>query len=158
MAVWPLARCTRLPFDGNARGVDMCVALPGTVVKIDGEYASVDFSGNMVRAFAGFVPVEVGSRVLVHAGCILQVVSQSQAEETEAILRDMEAMFSPAGGSFSAEDGSAKNDPAYRDFSAGDSSVDGDFSAKSDPAYGDFSTEKGLVDAGIFAVTGGGIG
>ncbi len=96
----------------------MCVALPGTVVKMEEDYAIVDFSGNTVKAFAGFCPVKVGSRVLVHAGCILQVVSQSQAEETEAILRDMEEMFSPIKPSSHAKEGVAaepfgeKNGPA----------------------------------------------
>ncbi len=72
----------------------MCVALPGKVMKKEGDYAIVDFSGNTVRAFSGLCAVEPGDRVLVHAGCILQVVTQSQAEETEEILKDMEEMFS----------------------------------------------------------------
>ena len=68
----------------------MCVALPGIVEKIEEKTAVVDFSGNKVNAFAGFCEVAVGDRVLVHAGCILQVVSQTQAEEIESILKDME--------------------------------------------------------------------
>ena len=76
----------------------MCVALPGIVKKIEEKTAVVDFSGNRVNAFAGLCPVKVGDRVLVHAGCILQVVSQSEAEEIESILADMkDVMGSPNG-------------------------------------------------------------
>ena len=67
----------------------MCVALPGTVVEIKDKTAVVDFSGNRVNAAAGLLPVKTGDRVLVHAGCILQIVSQSEAEEIEELLAEM---------------------------------------------------------------------
>ena len=35
----------------------MCVALPGTVIELDGTKATVDFSGNTVVAEAGLVDV-----------------------------------------------------------------------------------------------------
>ena len=68
----------------------MCVALPGTVIEIDGDVAIVDFSGNQVRARSGFVSVAPGDRVLVHAGCILQKVSSAQADEIEDLFRELE--------------------------------------------------------------------
>ena len=55
----------------------MCVALPGTVLEVKDATAVVDFSGNKVNARAGLVDVQAGDRVLVHAGCILQKVSQA---------------------------------------------------------------------------------
>ena len=69
----------------------MCVALPGTVVEVDDEKktALVDFSGNRVVAAAGLLEVKPGDRVLVHAGCILQIVSQSEADELEALLTEL---------------------------------------------------------------------
>ncbi len=67
----------------------MCVALPGVVTELDGTTAVVDFSGNKVRANAGLLDVKVGDRVLVHAGCILQIVSQSEAEELEQLLGEL---------------------------------------------------------------------
>ena len=57
----------------------MCVALPGRVTKIDGTKATVDFSGNTVEAEAGLVKIQVGDRVLVHAGCIIQTMSEAEA-------------------------------------------------------------------------------
>ena len=67
----------------------MCVALPGTVTEIKDNKAVVDFNGNKVNAISGLIPVKVGDRVLVHAGCILQVVSQSEAEEIEELLAEI---------------------------------------------------------------------
>ena len=59
----------------------MCVALPGKIVSLEDEKtALVDFDGNQVRARRGLVEVAVGDLVLVHAGCILQKVSQQDAD------------------------------------------------------------------------------
>lgn len=66
----------------------MCVALPGIVTEIDGSTgtAGVDFHGNTVTARAGLVKVQPGDRVLVHAGCIIQVLSPSEADEIEELF------------------------------------------------------------------------
>ena len=68
----------------------MCVALPGTVIEVGEKTAVVDFSGNRVNARIGLVDVAPGERVLVHAGCILQKVSQSEAEELESLFAELE--------------------------------------------------------------------
>lgn len=70
----------------------MCVALPGIVERIEGQDAIVNFSGNRIRAAAGFVEPEVGQRVLVHAGYIMQVISESEADEIEDLLHEIEDM------------------------------------------------------------------
>ncbi len=71
----------------------MCVALPGTVVEVNKEKntAVVDFSGNRVTAAAGLIEVEPGEKVLVHAGCILQKVSKSEADELEELLGERDS-------------------------------------------------------------------
>jgi hydrogenase expression/formation protein HypC len=71
----------------------MCVALPGRVVSVDGEYAQVDFAGNEVRALAGLVKVKPGDRVLVHAGCILQKLAADEADDMEEIFREIGEEF-----------------------------------------------------------------
>lgn len=53
----------------------MCIAVSGTVLEINDNKALVDFSGNIVEAWTGLVNVNIGDKVLVHAGCILQVIS-----------------------------------------------------------------------------------
>ena len=68
----------------------MCVAMPGTVIKLEGTTATVDFQGNTVRAEAGLVNVKEGDRVLVHAGCILQVMRQQESDELIALLEEIE--------------------------------------------------------------------
>lgn len=67
----------------------MCVALPGVVLEVKEKTAVVDFSGNKVNARTGLVDVREGDRVLVHAGCILQKVSQSEAEELERLFEEL---------------------------------------------------------------------
>ena len=67
----------------------MCVALPGVVMELNGKNAVVDFSGNKVSAAAGLLPVKVGDRVLVHAGCILQIVSKDEAEELAQLFEEL---------------------------------------------------------------------
>ncbi len=68
----------------------MCVAWPGTVIEVRDRKAVVDFSENRVEARTGLVEVEPGDRVLVHAGCILQKVSESEAEELMQLFHDLE--------------------------------------------------------------------
>ena len=61
----------------------MCVALPGKVIEIKDRDAVVDFNGNQVTARAGLVDVKVGDYVLVHAGCVIQKVTQQDMEEMQ---------------------------------------------------------------------------
>ena len=69
----------------------MCVALPGTVIEMKEKTAVVDFGGNRVEARSGFVDIAEGDRVLVHAGLILQKVSQEEAEELELLFSELES-------------------------------------------------------------------
>ncbi len=68
----------------------MCVAFPGIVEAVEGKMVRMDFHGSKVMAHGGLVEVKPGDRALVHAGCILQVLSVSEAEELEGLLREME--------------------------------------------------------------------
>ena len=67
----------------------MCVALPGKVIGLEGTKATVDFR-NIVTAEAGLVKVNIGDRVLVHAGCIIQTMDDSMADELEEMFREIE--------------------------------------------------------------------
>lgn len=70
----------------------MCVAMPGKVVRVEGTKAEVDFSGNLVRAEAGLVQVKPGDYVLVHAGCILQVISEQDRNSLMDLFEEIEAI------------------------------------------------------------------
>ncbi len=67
----------------------MCVALPGKVIEIKDRDAVVDFNGNQVTARAGLVDVKVGDYVLVHAGCVIQKVTQQDMEEMKNLKEQM---------------------------------------------------------------------
>jgi len=64
---------------------NMCVALPGKVIEIKERDAVVDFNGNQVTARAGLVDVKVGDFVLVHAGCVIQKVTQQDMEDLQEL-------------------------------------------------------------------------
>ena len=73
----------------------MCLGIPGKVTKIyeqDGTLmASVDFDGVEQSVCIATTPeVELGQYVLVHAGFALNVLSDTEAEETLKILRDLQ--------------------------------------------------------------------
>ncbi len=70
----------------------MCVAIPGRVTELDGTKATVDFSGNIVKADAGLVKVKIGDRVLVHAGCIIQTLDDDTADEIEEMFKEIEGI------------------------------------------------------------------
>lgn len=67
----------------------MCVALPGKVIEMKDRDAVVDFNGNQVTARAGLVDVKVGDYVLVHAGCVIQKVTQQDMEEMKTLKEMM---------------------------------------------------------------------
>lgn len=73
----------------------MCIAVSGLVVALDadGRTAEIDFQGNRVRAAVGLVKVAPGDRVLVHAGCVLQKLSESDSEALASLYADMEELL-----------------------------------------------------------------
>ena len=68
----------------------MCVALPGKVISVKGTRATVDFSGNLVEAQCGLVSVKPGDFVLVHAGCVLQVLSEEEGRSLAELFAELE--------------------------------------------------------------------
>jgi hydrogenase assembly chaperone HypC/HupF len=68
----------------------MCVAMPGKVISRKDTKAMVDFSGNTIEVEAGLVPVEVGDYVLVHAGCIIQTITEFDKDMLLDLITEME--------------------------------------------------------------------
>lgn len=73
----------------------MCLGIPGKVVNIYEQagtlMTSVDFDGVQQAVCIATTPeVQVGQYVLVHAGFALNVLSDTEAEETLKILRDLQ--------------------------------------------------------------------
>lgn len=68
----------------------MCVAAPGRVIEINGNTATIDYSGNRVKAHAGVVDVKVGDYALVHAGLIIQVLDDDEAQSMIDLFKELE--------------------------------------------------------------------
>jgi hydrogenase expression/formation protein HypC len=68
----------------------MCLAVPALIKSIDGDEAEVELGGISRRASLMLTPeAEVGDYVLLHAGYAINIVDQSEAEETLSMLREM---------------------------------------------------------------------
>lgn len=60
----------------------MCYAIPGKVVKIDGETGWIDFGDGVEREVVlAMVNAKVGDYVLVHAGYAIKVVDEEEAKK-----------------------------------------------------------------------------
>lgn len=70
--------------------VNMCIAIPGKVVEINGTNAKADFNGNLVDVNIGLVEPAVGQYVLVHAGCAIEVMEQDKAQELIDLFTELE--------------------------------------------------------------------
>lgn len=70
----------------------MCVAVPGRVVSTDDKMAEIDFSGNIIKAYRGLVDVKPGDYALVHAGCIIQILKETEAEEILELMGDADVI------------------------------------------------------------------
>lgn len=67
----------------------MCVAAPGKVIEINGDNAVIEYNSNKINANKGIVDVNVGDYVLVHAGLIIQVLPDEEAENMIEIFKEL---------------------------------------------------------------------
>ncbi|MDE5983901.1 MAG: HypC/HybG/HupF family hydrogenase formation chaperone [Eubacterium sp.] len=67
----------------------MCVAAPGKVVEINGDTAVIDYNGNKVNANKGIVDVKIGDWALVHAGLIIQILPEDEAQNMIDIFNEL---------------------------------------------------------------------
>lgn len=67
----------------------MCLAVPGKIVKINGDIAKVDYGGIVRNANISLVDVKEGDYVIVHAGFAIQVIDEREAKETIKIFREI---------------------------------------------------------------------
>lgn len=68
----------------------MCVAIPGRVMEIRGDYASVNVMDNITDVNIRLVDVEIGDYVLIHAGCAIEVISGETAYEVLQLFSKLE--------------------------------------------------------------------
>ena len=70
----------------------MCVALPGKVIALDKDIATIDFNGNIVKANCGIVEIKIGDYVLVHAGLVIQKLPPDEAENMSQLFTALEEL------------------------------------------------------------------
>ena len=70
----------------------MCVAAPGRIIEIDGNTAKIDYSSNITTVNKGIVDCKVGDWVLVHAGLIIQVLPENEAEYMVDLFKELEEL------------------------------------------------------------------
>jgi len=70
--------------------VEMCIAIPGKVEKVDYPYAIVDFKGTKRKVRIDLVEdVKEGDYVLVHVGFAIQKIDEREAENIAELLEQV---------------------------------------------------------------------
>ena len=77
--------------------ITVCLAYPGKIVEVEGDFAKVDFGEGTIRSNVNvsLVDAGVGDYVLVHAGYAIQKMKESQARETITYWKEILASQLP---------------------------------------------------------------
>jgi hydrogenase expression/formation protein HypC len=68
----------------------MCLAVPAKILHLEGSNAHVDFGDGTLREVnVSLVDAEIGSYVIVHAGFAIEVLDQTEAQETLDLWREL---------------------------------------------------------------------
>ncbi|MCL1810620.1 MAG: HypC/HybG/HupF family hydrogenase formation chaperone [Methanomassiliicoccaceae archaeon] len=60
----------------------MCLAVPGRIVKIEGDVGDIDFGGVIRKANISMVEAKIGDWAIIHAGFAIEIMDEKEAEET----------------------------------------------------------------------------
>ncbi len=66
----------------------MCLAVPGRITKIAGDQADIDFGGTMKSANVSMVDAKIGDWAVVHAGFVIELMDEEEAQETLKLWND----------------------------------------------------------------------
>ncbi|AIZ55971.1 hydrogenase 2 accessory protein HypG [Candidatus Methanoplasma termitum] len=67
----------------------MCLAVPGKIVKIDGDTGDIDFGGVIRKANITMVEAKIGDWAVVHAGFAIEIMDEEEAQETLKLWNDV---------------------------------------------------------------------
>jgi len=67
----------------------MCLAIPGKLIAIHGDTGDVDFGGTVKQTNISMVEAKVGDWVVIHAGFAIEVMDDTEAEETLKLWNDV---------------------------------------------------------------------
>ncbi len=65
----------------------MCLAIPGKIMAIKNQLATVDFSGIEKEINISLVDVKIGEYVMVHAGFAIEKMDDEYAKEMQGYLK-----------------------------------------------------------------------
>ena len=84
---------TELPPTISTKGAVMCLAIPGSIVAIEGTNATIDMLGVQRRISISLTPqAQVGDYVLVHAGFAIEVIDAEEARRTIELVRELDEL------------------------------------------------------------------
>ncbi len=66
----------------------MCLAVPGKIVRIDGDNAEIDFGGTSKTANISMVDCKVGDWAVIHAGFAIEIMDEEEARDTLKLWND----------------------------------------------------------------------
>lgn len=72
----------------------MCVAAPGKIIEIENGIAKVEYATNITNVSVGIVDCKKGDWVLVHAGLVIQVLPENEAEYMVDLFKELEELGS----------------------------------------------------------------
>jgi hydrogenase expression/formation protein HypC len=71
----------------------MCLSIPAKIVSIDGNIGQVSTGGAFFKVGLHLIEnPEIGEYILLHAGFAIQKISEKEAEETLALLKELEEL------------------------------------------------------------------
>jgi len=60
----------------------MCLAVPGRIVRIEGDTGEIDFGGVIRKANISMVEAKIGDWAVVHAGFAIEIMDEEEAQDT----------------------------------------------------------------------------
>lgn len=63
---------------------DMCLAIPGKILRIKNQLATVDFNGIQKEVNISLVDIKVGEYVMVHAGFAIDKMDDNYVDELKS--------------------------------------------------------------------------
>ena len=72
----------------------MCLAIPMTIIKIEGDYAVAESKGVETSVNISLVPdIKLNDRVIIHAGFVIEKLDPEEAEERDKLWDEYERMI-----------------------------------------------------------------
>ncbi len=72
----------------------MCLAIPMTIIKIDGDSAIAESRGVETRVNISLMPgIQLNDRVIIHAGFVIEKLDPEEAEERDKLWDEYERMI-----------------------------------------------------------------